>query len=351
MSTEGVHASVKAIQDVEAACARFFLAVVDRLPEIERELRQVSEQLNDRHSQLRREISDLEEQISSADENDDKSWERQCAEDAKGELASISRRIRRLEEVAGNYARHARNVENLTTDHAVRMREFLLGAADELRSYFAAQIESSITGNDQSDSLNPEIRDRVAYDAIQIPQQPPNMSNGHDQKVWADAYLHPNALPLTEAERDALAAYQDRDFGIINDTLCGDREMTPMVADKITLITSAIRKSELPTDVIVIHGAPSFIADDMEPDEIWPSPAFLSTSLSIEPLEQKGFISRGTIIQIYIPRGSKAIYMDELFPPHGDEIEILLPPETPLHIISKRCNNGITWIKASVYNK
>ncbi len=147
MSTDGVHASVKAIQDMEAACARFSRAVADRLPEIEKEIRQVTEGLDDRRSQLRREIADLEEQISSADEDDDKSSERQRAEDAEDVLASVSRRIRRLEDVAGSYTRHARNAENLTTDNATRMREFLSGAADELKSYLATQIESPASAN------------------------------------------------------------------------------------------------------------------------------------------------------------------------------------------------------------
>lgn len=137
MSTDGVHVSVKAIQDMEAACARFSRAVVDRLPEIERELRQVTEELDDRRSQLRREIADLEEEISSADEDDDKSRERQRAGEAEDELASVGRNIRRLAEVGANYTGHAHNVERLATAHAVGMREFLGGAADDLKAYFA----------------------------------------------------------------------------------------------------------------------------------------------------------------------------------------------------------------------
>lgn len=144
MSTDGVHASVKAIQDMEAACARFSRAVVDRLPEIERELRQVSEELDERRSRLRREIADLEEQISSADEDDDKSSEMQRTEDAEDELASVSRRIRQLEEVSAHYTRHEHNAEHLATAVTVGMREFLIGAADDLRAYLA---KDNLTGS------------------------------------------------------------------------------------------------------------------------------------------------------------------------------------------------------------
>jgi hypothetical protein len=85
----------------------------------------------------------------------------------------------------------------------------------------------------------------------------------------------------------------------------------------------------------------------MEVDEICSVPAFLSTSLSTETL----YMQRPTRIQIYIPKGTKAIYMDGLFQPHEEEVEVLLPPNTPLHVISKKEENGTTWIKAIISNE
>ncbi len=145
-TNDGIQASVEAIQNMEAACARFARVVVERLPEVERELRQVTDTLEDRRSNLRREISSLHDQISSADEDDDMSWERQRLEEAEDELASMQQRIRRLSEASANYAAQARRVENLATNHAVRTREFLTGAADDLKAYLAKNIDGMSGG-------------------------------------------------------------------------------------------------------------------------------------------------------------------------------------------------------------
>jgi hypothetical protein len=140
-TNDGIQASVEAIQNMEAACARFARVVVERLPEVERELRQVTEALEDRRTSLLREISTLHEQIFSAEEDDDVSWERQRLEEAEDELASTQQRIRRLSEASANHAAQVRKVEKLATDHTIRSREFLNGAADDLKAYLAKSIE------------------------------------------------------------------------------------------------------------------------------------------------------------------------------------------------------------------
>ena len=145
-ANNGIQASVEAIQNMETACARFARVVVERLPEVERELRQVTDALDDRCNNLRWEISRLHDQIASADEDDDVSWEIQRLEEAEEELASAQRRIRRLSEASANHAAHARGIENLATDHAVRMREFLTGAADDLNAYLAKSIDGMSGG-------------------------------------------------------------------------------------------------------------------------------------------------------------------------------------------------------------
>jgi len=152
-ASDGIQTSVEAIQNMEAACARFARVVVERLPEVERELRQVAGALEDRRSDLRREISSLHDQISSADEDDDVSWERQRLEEAEEELASTQQRIRRLSEASANHTAQARRVEHLATDHAVRTREFLNGAADDLKAYLAKSIDGMSGGVATATSL------------------------------------------------------------------------------------------------------------------------------------------------------------------------------------------------------
>lgn len=141
--TDGIHSSVKAIQDMEAACARFSRALVERLPEIERELRQTTEALEERRSDLRREVASLQHRISSADEDDDVSWESHRVEEADDELASVQRHIRSLAEVSAAYTEQARKAEHLANSHSIQAREFLNGAAEDLKAYLAVTGDGS----------------------------------------------------------------------------------------------------------------------------------------------------------------------------------------------------------------
>ena len=130
--SDGVHANIAAIRSMEAACAQFARAVVDRLPAVERQLRLASEALNDRSDDLQREVFTLNDEISSADEDDDTSWARNRVEEAEEELASVQRRIRRLADAGAGLNAQARKVNHLATDHAIRTREFLREAVDDL---------------------------------------------------------------------------------------------------------------------------------------------------------------------------------------------------------------------------
>ncbi len=143
---ENVHASLAAIQNMEAACERFARVVTDRLPSIERELRQVSEALGERRDQLRREISSLHDEISSADEEDDTSWAKSRLDEAEEELASVDRRTRRLAAAGATVTGQVRRINHLATDQAVRTREFLRGTADDLKAYFAKTQEAASIG-------------------------------------------------------------------------------------------------------------------------------------------------------------------------------------------------------------
>ena len=131
---------------MEAACDRFARTVVDRLPAVERELRQVSDALDDRRDELRREVSSLHDEISSADEEDDTSSARSRLEDAEEELASVQRRSRQLAAAGAVLTAQARKVTHLATDHAVRTREFLRGTVDDLKAYFAKSHEGTSVG-------------------------------------------------------------------------------------------------------------------------------------------------------------------------------------------------------------
>ncbi len=128
---------------MEVACARFSSALLDCLPEIEREIRNVTEALDERRSELCREIENLNDTIVSADEDDDISWEEQRLEDARDELSSINRRTRRLEEAVGDYRSRAHNAETLAAGQRDQIRDFLKGATQDLKAYLATQHDAS----------------------------------------------------------------------------------------------------------------------------------------------------------------------------------------------------------------
>jgi hypothetical protein len=139
--SDGVHAGLGAIQNMEAACDRFARMVVERLPSVERELRRVSEALDDRCDELRREVSSLHDEILSADEEDDTSFARSRLEDAEEELASVQRRSHRLAGAGAAITGQVRKINHLATDHAARTRGFLRGTADDLKAYLAKTQE------------------------------------------------------------------------------------------------------------------------------------------------------------------------------------------------------------------
>lgn len=141
--TDGVHANVGAIQKMEEACGRFARSVLERLPDIHKELRQKTEALEERSNELRREISRLEDAISSADEDDDTSWEQNRLSDAEDELASVQRRRRKLADAAAAFAAQTRKVEDLSTGHTIKAQEFLRSAAGDLKSLLAASLDQA----------------------------------------------------------------------------------------------------------------------------------------------------------------------------------------------------------------
>ena len=138
---DGLHASLDAIQTMESASVRLGSVVADRLPDVTREMRQVQESLDERQDDLRSEISHLQSEIDSSDEDDNVSWAQDRMEEAKRELALVRISINHFGDVVAAYAAQANLVNQLATDHTVRARTFLRGAAEDLRAYFAKTLD------------------------------------------------------------------------------------------------------------------------------------------------------------------------------------------------------------------
>lgn len=143
MSADGVHANIKAIQDMEAACARFAAVLAEKLPEIECEARRVTEALDEKKTNLRHQIAELKEKISDADEDEDVSWERQRVEEAEEEMSSVRRRIRKLDEVVADYRHAARKAEFASSVKAILICNYLRDAGAAITAYLARQLDAT----------------------------------------------------------------------------------------------------------------------------------------------------------------------------------------------------------------
>jgi len=160
MDTDGIHANVATIVELETAYARFAGVLVEQLPEIDREIRQTLEALEDRSSELRNELATMQEGDSSDDE-EESARQRQRIEELEAELASVQRRTRKLADAVETYRETARNVEELATTHTVRLREFLKGVTGDLQNYLLlSQNEPMgsavrLTSQKASDNLHP----------------------------------------------------------------------------------------------------------------------------------------------------------------------------------------------------
>lgn len=179
-----------------------------------------------------------------------------------------------------------------------------------------------------------------------VPSQPTATFDYHEQKRWADRYLHPKLLPLSISELDSLAEYQGIDWHeTINTALREDSPRCREIEQRIHEIDSAIQKSSLPVDLVVYRGCVEVDGERMRKDELFYDKAFLSTSMSYGIAKD---FNKGTMIEVTVPKGTKGIYMDELKKPFGMEAELLLPRNLPLLVTSRGYIGDTYFIKAIV---
>ena len=137
-----IHASVETIRNLEAACQRLASKVVDELPGVKRELRQITEDIEDRRAELRGEIERLRAEVNDADDDEDTDRLERRIEEAREEQARLRRRAQRLEEAATAYIRESRKLEALATDSMRRAQLYLDGAAVDLAAYLAVSLDA-----------------------------------------------------------------------------------------------------------------------------------------------------------------------------------------------------------------
>jgi hypothetical protein len=151
---------------------------------------------------------------------------------------------------------------------------------------------------------------------------------------------------LSVDSQDALSFYKSRGYKAINNSL---RSKNPNRFQKeVSLIESAIDKApSIDKDIIVYRGVSGDFGEILlssKPGQIIEDPAFMSTSSNLTTA--KDMAEGKAVIELSVPKGTKALWTDELrdISASADESELLFPRNTKIVI---RSINGNT-IKAEI---
>lgn len=361
-----VHANLAAIQNMEAACERFAHTVKDTLPSIERELRQVSQALDERCDELRREISNLHDEISSADEDDDNSWARSRLEESEEKLASVQRRSQRLAVAGAAVTGQSRKIDHLATDHAVRTREFLRGTADDLKAYFAQTLEgvsnaafvsfrtsnnAAVSGAGTSSHATTvphlksggDIPDLTDSDVEDFKKQQGHLAVGAKTKEYEQRLReYPELSNITVEEYLAINRYSQYDYAPINGAFrTGDKTELERWGSHIRLANQGLNK--LPAYVGIVHRCVESgqFLDGYIPGKTIIEKSFTSTSQDLRSTRSFG----KTRFEIISKTGRDIKSCSAMQSVAAREKEVLFAPNTKFEVTSRFERDGETIIQ------
>ena len=121
-------------------------------------------------------------------------------------------------------------------------------------------------------------------------------------------------------------------FTSINRRLRDQSTISSAARARMAALHRAVDASTVPAPVTVFRGIPASVVADIPEGGTLIDRAFMSTSLSQRSAKT---FSEGAILELRVPAGQKALYMDELAAGMGHEVELLLPRGTKLRIVSK----------------
>ena len=144
-------------------------------------------------------------------------------------------------------------------------------------------------------------------------------------------------LNLSEQELKSIIAYTGNDFDRINKILRNPEKkqyMDESVLEKCEMniknISSALSKSKTTKPIITYRGigghAMETLIDNMKVGNVWRDDGFVSTSSLYDVAEEfaKHSKSPGYILEIHVPKGSRAMSVDSISHYSGEEYEVLL---------------------------
>lgn len=161
-----------------------------------------------------------------------------------------------------------------------------------------------------------------------LPRNPPT----RESKAWADTHMQPRAKGIAEADLTEARDYQSDGFTSINRRLRDQSTISSAARARMAALDRAVDASTVPAPVTVFRGIPASVVADIPEGGTLIDRAFMSTSLSQRSAKT---FSEGAILELRVPAGQKALYMDELAAGMGHEVELLLPRGTKLRIVSK----------------
>jgi hypothetical protein len=176
----------------------------------------------------------------------------------------------------------------------------------------------------------------------------PAAADRFEKKKWLDTYWNPNSQGFTQKEIDSLKLYQGTVYAPINSYLrTGVEPKSPLIKNSIAEIDQVMAKSKTPNKFKCMRGVSGDAVKNLEAGKIYNQPAFTSTTAG---LSGESF-GDGSLMEIEIPKGTPAVYMNGLVEGMSHEVEILLARDTELEILSKVKEGDVWKIKARVVLK
>jgi hypothetical protein len=161
----------------------------------------------------------------------------------------------------------------------------------------------------------------------------------------------PFQLRLEDLEIADLTKYQADVYHSLNRALRGLEPVTMADLVMAKKIDSAIARTAIPRDMIVYRGFMRNVVNELEPGDTFTDNGFSSSSLSETVARERFAYGGGAIFQFVAPKGTHAIYLDDLIKFPKPELELLFPRGASFRILSKEIRHGITYFMVELISE
>jgi hypothetical protein len=171
----------------------------------------------------------------------------------------------------------------------------------------------------------------------------PMRRNRPKRESFNQAASLPFQLRIDDFEIADLTKYQADVYHSLNRALRGLELVTMADLVMAKKIDSAIARTAIPRDMIVYRGFMRNVVNELEPGDTFTDNGFSSSSLSETVARERFAYGGGAIFQFVAPKGTHAIYLDDLIKFPKPERELLFRRGASFRILSKEIRHGITY--------